>query len=220
MKVFMRSTRMTSGRSTNKRCGRPSMSTSRIRSRRSSRSGKGFGPSRFAQTVDPENGQPRYDYAKDGFAATAYQLSTDQLGTQLDPPAHGNPDYPSIDELPPTVCGTTFSRDLNCPQSCEKIRSMLCKCRTSSTGRRNTARSRKAVSYSCGATWSRKWPDPSLATNPDFPGVSLAALKFMHLQRKIYFMVMNLWIRTPRQLWKARPGFCATVIHRPKPLQT
>ena len=34
---------------------------------------------------------------------------------------------------------------------------------------------------------AKKWPDPSLATNPDFPGVSLAALKFMHLQRKILF---------------------------------
>src|SRR5258708_117862 len=37
---------------------------------------KRFGPSRFAQTVNPENGQP-YDYAKDGFVATAYQLSTE-----------------------------------------------------------------------------------------------------------------------------------------------
>jgi putative cyclase len=48
---------------------------------------KGFGPSRFTPTVNPENGQP-YNYDKDGFAATAYQFSTDQLGTQLDPPAH------------------------------------------------------------------------------------------------------------------------------------
>jgi hypothetical protein len=56
---------------------------------------KGFGPSKFAPTVNPENGQP-YNYDKDGFSATAYQLSTDQLGTQLDPPAHWNPDF-SVD---------------------------------------------------------------------------------------------------------------------------
>jgi len=62
---------------------------------------KGFGPSRFTPTVNPENGQP-YNYDEDLFAATAYQFSTDQLGTQLDPPAHWNPDFPSIDELPPT----------------------------------------------------------------------------------------------------------------------
>ena len=51
-------------------------------------------------------GRPRdrqaYTYAKDGFEATAYQLSTDQFGTQLDPPAHWAPEYPGIDELPAT----------------------------------------------------------------------------------------------------------------------
>ena len=29
-------------------------------------------------------------------------MTTDQLGTQLDPPAHWAPEYPAIDELPPT----------------------------------------------------------------------------------------------------------------------
>jgi kynurenine formamidase len=62
---------------------------------------KGFGPSKFTPTVNPENGEP-YNYEKDGFSATAYQLSTDQLGTQLDPPAHWNPEFPSMDELPAT----------------------------------------------------------------------------------------------------------------------
>lgn len=62
---------------------------------------KGFGTSKFASTVNPEKGQP-YNYNKDGFSAIAYQLSTDQLDTQLDPPAHWNPDFPSIDELPAT----------------------------------------------------------------------------------------------------------------------
>jgi hypothetical protein len=62
---------------------------------------KGFGPSRFGPSVNPETGQP-YDYAKDGFEATHYDLSTDQFGTQLDPPAHWAPEYPAIDELPAT----------------------------------------------------------------------------------------------------------------------
>jgi hypothetical protein len=47
---------------------------------------KGFGPAAFAASVDPATGMP-YTYAHDGFEATAYQLSTDQFGTQLDPPA-------------------------------------------------------------------------------------------------------------------------------------
>src|SRR3954454_8435440 len=62
---------------------------------------KGFGPSRFDPTVNPDTGQP-YRYSKDGFEATTYTLATDQLGTQLDPPAHWAPHYPAIDELPAT----------------------------------------------------------------------------------------------------------------------
>src|SRR5258705_13644383 len=62
---------------------------------------KGFGPSKFAPAINPQNGKP-YDYKPDGFAATHYDLATDQLGTQLDPPAHWAPEYPAIDELPAT----------------------------------------------------------------------------------------------------------------------
>jgi kynurenine formamidase len=32
-----------------------------------------------------------YTYAQDGFEATRHQLATDQLGTQLDAPAHWDP---------------------------------------------------------------------------------------------------------------------------------
>src|SRR6185295_1291495 len=61
----------------------------------------GFGPAEFGPTVNPQTKQP-YAFAQDGFEATAYRLSTDQYGTQLDPPAHWAPEYPGIDELPPT----------------------------------------------------------------------------------------------------------------------
>ncbi|WP_375390348.1 GNAT family N-acetyltransferase, partial [uncultured Amnibacterium sp.] len=46
------------------------------------------------------NPRARAFYAKHGFEATEYTLRTDQLGTQLDPPAHWAPEYPGIDELP------------------------------------------------------------------------------------------------------------------------
>ena len=55
---------------------------------------KGFGPSHFSPAINPQTGKP-YDYKTDGFAATHYDLSTDQLGTQLDPPAHWAPEYPA-----------------------------------------------------------------------------------------------------------------------------
>jgi kynurenine formamidase len=35
--------------------------------------------------------------------------------------------------------------------------------------------------------WSKDWPEPGLATREVFPGVSLAALKFLHEQRHILF---------------------------------
>jgi kynurenine formamidase len=35
--------------------------------------------------------------------------------------------------------------------------------------------------------WSKEWSNPELATRKEFPGVTLAALKFLHLERKILF---------------------------------
>src|SRR5215218_5789382 len=61
----------------------------------------GFGPAVFSPAVNPATGEP-YTYGGGGFEATAYLLRTDQFGTQLDPPAHWAPEYPSIDELPAT----------------------------------------------------------------------------------------------------------------------
>ena len=62
---------------------------------------KGFGSSTFSPSINPATNQP-YTYAQDGFEATAYQFATDQFGTQLDPPAHWDPKYPAINELPAT----------------------------------------------------------------------------------------------------------------------
>ena len=66
-----------------------------------SRSGRGSGRPSSSPSVDPSTNEA-YTYAKHGFEATAYALATDQFGTQLDPPAHWAPEYPGIDELPPT----------------------------------------------------------------------------------------------------------------------
>src|SRR5258708_7046380 len=70
---------------------------------------KGFGPSKFAPAVNPKTGKP-YHYKTDGFAAMQYDLSTDQLGTQLDQPAHRAPEYPAIDELHATYAVRRLAR--------------------------------------------------------------------------------------------------------------
>lgn len=46
----------------------------------------GFERSTFAPVVNPKTGVP-YQWARDWFEATRFVLATDQLGTQLDPPA-------------------------------------------------------------------------------------------------------------------------------------
>jgi kynurenine formamidase len=124
---------------------------------------KGFGTSAFSPTVDPTTGLA-YTYAKDGFEATSYQLATDQLGTQLDPPAHWAPEYPAIDEQVSDIRAFEARHGRIPAGSVVMVRS----------------------------DWSHKWTEDAgaakaLAADPDFPGVSLAALKFLHLKRHILF---------------------------------
>jgi len=145
----------------------------------------GFSPSTFEPTVNPKTGKP-YNYKEDGFEATQYKLSTDQLGTQLDPPAHWAPEYPAIDELPATYTirplavipiQDKVAKDPNYHLKVEDILAWEKKHGKIPEGSVVFVRS----------DWSKEWPNPELATRTKFPGVSLDALKFLHLQRKILF---------------------------------
>jgi kynurenine formamidase len=145
----------------------------------------GFGPSTFESTVNPKTSKP-YSYKEDGFEATHYNLSTDQLGTQLDPPAHWNPDYPAIDELPATYAirplvvipiQDKVAKDPNYHLTVEDIQTWEKKHGLIPEGSVVFVRS----------DWSKEWPNPELAKRTKFPGVKLDALKFLHLQRKILF---------------------------------
>ena len=146
---------------------------------------RGFGPSTFGPTVNPETGKP-YLYSKDGFEATHYDLSTDQLGTQLDPPAHWAPEYPSIDELPATYAVRPLivisivdqvSKDPGYSLQVSDIEKWESKHGRIPAGSVVMVRS----------DWSKEWPNHDLASRKVFPGVSLAALKFIHEKRHILF---------------------------------
>jgi len=145
----------------------------------------GFGHPTFGPSLDPKTKKP-YSWAKDGFEATRYELPTDQLGTQLDPPAHWTPDYPAIDELPPTFAVRPLvvisivdqvAKHPGYHLSVEDIR------------RWEAAHGRipEGAVVFIRSDWSKAWPDPALATKRPFPGVSLAALRFLHQQRHILF---------------------------------
>ncbi len=152
----------------------------------------GFGPSTFAPSQAggdfpgfATKGET-FTWAKNGFEATAYSLTTDQLGTQLDPPAHWAPEYPAIDEIPATY---TIR-----PLVVISIEEQVAK----DWGYSLTVADVEAFEAAHGripegsvvfvrSGWSRSWPDPALATTSPFPGVSLDALKFLHEERHILF---------------------------------
>ncbi len=145
----------------------------------------GFGPATFAPTTDPKTGVP-YTYEKNGFEATSYILRTDQLGTQLDPPAHWAPEYAAIDELPPTFA----VRPLVVISIVRQVRrNFNYHLRVSDIRRweRRHGRIPRGSVVMVRSDWSKRWPDPRLATLTKFPGVKLAALKFLHLRRHILF---------------------------------
>jgi len=127
-----------------------------------------------------------YTYAKHGFEATAYTLNTDQLGTQLDPPAHWAPEYPSIDELPPTYA----VRPLAVISIVEQLKTdpnYHLKVADIEAWEKAHGKIPEGSVVFVRSDWSKTWPDPALAKLKQFPGVSLDALKFLHEQRKILF---------------------------------
>lgn len=144
---------------------------------------RGFGPSKFLPTINPETGDP-YTYGKDGFEATRYELSTDQYGTQLDPPAHWAPEYPAIDELPATFAVRPLVVISIVDQVAENYNYHL-QVQDILDWEAKNGRIPKGSVVMVRSDWSKKWPNPDLATQSQFPGVSLDALKFLHLQRKI-----------------------------------
>ena len=151
---------------------------------------KGFGPARFGPSINPKSGKA-YTYKKDGFEATAYRIATDQFGTQLDPPAHWAPEYAGIDELPatyavrPLVVISIFAQVKQDPKYALQVSDVQA---FENANGRIPAGSVVMVR----SDWSKKWTDDpaeakKLAADPVFPGVSLAALKLLHLQRHILF---------------------------------
>jgi kynurenine formamidase len=146
---------------------------------------RGFGPAQFSPTIDPANGKP-YTYADDGFESTRYVLTTDQYGTQLDPPAHWAPEYPAIDELPPTYA----VRPLVVISIVERVeREPAYHLQVSDIERweRSHGRIPPGSVVMVRSDWSKDWPSPELAERAEFPGVSLEALRFLHEQRHILF---------------------------------
>jgi len=127
-----------------------------------------------------------FTYGDHGFVATAYELSTDQLGTQLDPPAHWDEYGATISDLPPTYA----VRPLVVVDIHEKV--------AADEGYHATVDDVKAWEAEHGpipegsvvmirSDWYKKWNDVARFNQKPFPGITLDALKYLHLERKILF---------------------------------
>ncbi len=143
----------------------------------------GFGGPSVSPASDPKTGRT-YRYATDGFEANHYTLPTDQMGTQLDPPAHWNPDFPAIDELPPTFAVRPLAVISIADQVRREPAYALGVADILAWERRHGTIPEGSAVF-VRSDWSRDWCKPGLAERTVFPGVSLEAVKFLHLERKI-----------------------------------
>lgn len=128
-----------------------------------------------------------WTYEKHGFQTTGYNLPTDQIGTQLDPPAHWNELGATISDLPATVAlrplvvvDISAQVALNASYHCG-VNDVL-------EWERRFGRVPNGAVVFVRSDWSKGWADYARDGMPaEYPGVELAALKFLHLERNILF---------------------------------
>ena len=152
----------------------------------------GFGSATFAPATASEDiagyikkGEA-FTYEQHGFVASSYVLSTDQYGTQFDPPAHWNPLGATISDIPASYAirqlvviniASQVARDpgyhlqVSDVEQWEKTYGLI------PAGAVVMVRS----------DWYKKWRDIKRFNQKPFPGVSLKALKFLHDERHILF---------------------------------
>lgn len=130
-------------------------------------------------------GEP-FGYARHGAGITAYQMPTDQVGTQLDPPAHGNPlgatisDFPATIAVRPLVVIDLSAATRADPAYVASVADVL-------GWERHHGRIPAGAVVMFRTDWSKRWNDPERFTRRPFPGISLDALKLLHLDRHILF---------------------------------
>jgi kynurenine formamidase len=152
----------------------------------------GFGTAKFKPAVAGNKIEGYVDvgdeftYEKHGFVATAYELTTDQYGTQLDPPAHWEPMGATISDIPATYAirllvviniADKVAEDEGYHLQIADIEGWEAEHGTIPEGSVVMVRS----------DWHKHWEDIARFNQKPFPGVALDALKFLHNERKILF---------------------------------
>ena len=130
-------------------------------------------------------GEP-FSYEKQGVGITAYTLPTDQIGTQLDPPAHWTATGATISELPATFAVRPLVV-INIAPKVAKDAGYEATPGDVADWERLHGRVPKGAVVMFRSDWSKHWNEPQRFTQKPFPGVGLAALQFLHLERGILF---------------------------------
>lgn len=127
-----------------------------------------------------------FTYAGQGAGITAYSFPTDQVGTQLDPPAHGNARGATISDFPATMA----VRPLVVIDLSEKTQAdpaYVATIEDISAWERRHGRVPPGSVVMFRTDWSKHWREPNRFMSRPFPGISVEALKFLHLERHILF---------------------------------
>ena len=130
-----------------------------------------------------QKGEP-FSYEKHGVAITAYELPMDHIGTQFGPPAHENEHGATISDIPPTVALRPLVV-INVALKVAKDPGYQATVADIEDWERRHGPVPAGSVVMIRSDWSKKWNDPKRFTAQPFPGVSLAALKYLHLERHI-----------------------------------
>ncbi|HEX3913749.1 MAG TPA: cyclase family protein [Steroidobacteraceae bacterium] len=145
----------------------------------------GVGPARAGVSIPGviEKGEA-FSYQKHGVAITAYDLPMDHIGTQFGPPAHENEHGATISDIPPTVALRPLVVINVAPKVALDPGYQATVADIKDWERRHGPVPAGSV-VMIRSDWSKKWNDPKRFTKQPFPGVSLAALEYLHLDRHI-----------------------------------
>lgn len=125
-------------------------------------------------------------YDRQGVAITAYSFGSDQIGTQLDPPAHWSDRGATISDLPPTYA----VRPLVVVDVSAKVRADPGYVATPADILAWEARHGRVPAGSVvmiRSDWSKRWDDPARFAASPHPGIGIPALQLLHLGRHILF---------------------------------
>lgn len=127
-----------------------------------------------------------FTYAEHGFVATAYELPTDQYGTQLDPPAHWEELGATISDIPatyairPLVVIDISDKVAENEEYHLQVQDVL-------DWEAEHGQIPAGSVVMVRSDWHKRWGEVERFNQRPFPGVGLEALQFLHLERDILF---------------------------------